>query len=243
MRRIEGKIRKACDVYDLIADHDRIAVGVSGGKDSVALLVGLANLSAYYNKKYEIVAISLDPCFQNKPANYAPIAQICAQYGIEYHVKQTNLGEIIFDVRKEKNPCSLCARMRRGALHDMCLELHCNKIALGHHMDDVVETFFLNLFHEGRIAAFSPKTYLSRKDITMIRPLVLCTEREIQNAVAQCELSVVKSTCPMDGVSQRQYMKEFIKQKEREYPGFLQRTFTAMQQGNISNLGVSGATK
>jgi tRNA(Ile)-lysidine synthase TilS/MesJ len=237
MKRIEGKIRKACHHYDLISAGDRVAVGVSGGKDSVALLAGLVRLRRYYNHPFSLVALSLDPCFGNTPTDFAPITELCRQWGVDHVIKRTNLGEIIFDIRQEKNPCALCARMRRGALHDMCLAQHCNKIALGHHMDDVVETFFLNLFHEGRLAAFSPKTFLSRKNITMIRPLIFCTEQEVAGAMRAADLPVVKSACPMDGVSQRQRVKEFIAQKEREYPGFLHRTFTAMQQCDISHLG------
>lgn len=238
MKRIEGKIRKACDTYNLINDGDRIAIGVSGGKDSLALIAGLSGMAKYYSKRFELTAISLDPCFGGVSTDFMPVTEMCGSLGIEHHIKRTNLGEIIFDIRKESNPCSLCARMRRGALHDMCLELGCNKIALGHHMDDMVETFFLNLFHEGRVAAFAPKTYLSRKDITMIRPLIFCTEAEVQGSVSRCALPVVKSKCPMDGVSERQNIKEFIKQQNRQYPGFLKRTFTAMQNGNISGLGV-----
>lgn len=237
MKRIEGRIRKACDLYNMIAPGDRVAVGVSGGKDSVALLAGLCALRRYYGKPFSLVALTLDPCFGGQPTDYGAITALCAQYGIQHHIKVTNLGEVIFDIRKEKNPCALCARMRRGALHDMCVALGCNKIALGHHMDDAVETLFLNLFHEGRLAAFAPVTYLSRKDITLIRPLILCTEQDIAAATARGGLPVVKSLCPVDGVSQRQHIKEFIRQKETEYPGFLQRTFTAMQNADISSLG------
>lgn len=236
MKRIEGKIRKACDLYNMIEAGDRIAVGVSGGKDSVALLAGLGALRQYHNKPFSLVALTLDPGFGNQTTDYGEITALCQSYGIEHHIKETNLGEVIFDIRKEKNPCALCARMRRGALHDMCVALKCNKIALGHHMDDVVETLFLNLFHEGRLAAFAPVTYLSRKDITMIRPLILCTEQEVDSATRRASLPVVKSLCPVDGVSERQNIKNFIRQKEVEYPGFLHRTFTAMQNADISQL-------
>lgn len=244
MKRTEGKIRKACEIYNMIDAGDHIAVGVSGGKDSVALLAGLAALRRYYSKDFTLTALTLDPCFGRRPTDYSAITQLCRQYDIEHHIKVTNLGEVIFDIRREHNPCALCARMRRGALHDLCVAHGCNKIALGHHMDDAVETLFLNLFHEGRIAAFAPVTYLSRKDITQIRPLILCTEQEIAADVRRRGLPVVKSACPMDGVSQRQHIKEFIQQKEEEYPGFLHRTFTAMQQADVSHLmpgtGVEG---
>ncbi|MEG1384118.1 MAG: ATP-binding protein [Oscillospiraceae bacterium] len=239
MKRLQSKIRKACEMYNLIASGDRIACGVSGGKDSLALLVGLCEYRRYADTHFDLTAISLDPCFNNKQADYSKITALCENYGIEHVIKRTNLAEIIFDLRKEKNPCSLCARMRRGALHDLCKEHLCNKIALGHHMNDAVETFYMNLFQEGRIAAFSPISYLSRKELYMIRPLILCEESEIANAVSRSGLPVLKSNCPMDGVSERQRTKEFVSQKEREYPGFLNRTFTAMQSGNVSGLGAN----
>ena len=234
LQDIQSKVRKACEIYRLIEDGDRVAVGVSGGKDSVALLAALAGLRRYYPKRFTLTAITLDPCFDNTPADYGPIEALCESLEVPYILKRTNIGDVIFNRREEKNPCSLCARMRRGALHDLCVENGLNKLALGHHMDDVVETFFLNLFHEGRIGAFSPNTYLSRKNIHMIRPMVLCTEQEVRNACLRDKLPVVKSACPMDGVSERQTVKEFIAERETVYPGFLRRTFTAMQGADIS---------
>lgn len=238
VRQLEGKIRKAVELYNLIRDGDCVGVGVSGGKDSLALLCGLSALRSYYPKSFSVKAIALDPCFGNKQADFSAVTKLCDTLGVEHIIKRTNLSEIIFDIRKEKNPCSLCARMRRGALHDLCVENGCNKIALGHNMDDVVETFYMNLFHEGRVAAFAPSTYLSRKDITMIRPLILCEENEVANAAKRSSLPVVKSLCPMDGFSERENIKNFIAEKEKEYPGFLVRTFTALQVGNISGLGI-----
>lgn len=238
MRQLEGKIRKAIEAYSLIDDGDVIGVGISGGKDSLALLCGLAALRKYYPKSFRLVALTLDPCFQNKETDFSKITALCEELGVPHIIKRTNLFEIIFEIRKEKNPCSLCARMRRGALHDLCVENGCNKIALGHNMDDVVETFFMNLFNEGRISALAPKSYPPRKNLTMIRPLVFCGEGEVANAVRRSALPVVKSTCPMDGHSERQRLYDFITQKGKEYPGFLRRTFTALQGGNISGLGV-----
>lgn len=236
MKRLQSKIRKACDQYELIAEGDRIAVGVSGGKDSLALLVGLCELRRYYPQHFELTALSLDPCFGNRPADYSAITALCASYGVQHIVKRTNLAEVIFDIRQEKNPCALCARMRRGALHDLCVEHGLNKIALGHHLNDAVETFYMNLFHEGRLASFAPKSYLSRKDLYLIRPLILCEESEVANAAARSHLPVLKSACPQDGHSERQTIKEFIAAKEKDYPGFLRRTFTAMQSADISGL-------
>ncbi len=243
MRQLEGKIRKATECYSLIEDGDVIGVGVSGGKDSLALLSGLSALRGYYPKSFSLVALTLDPRFGNADADFSAVSALCESLGVRHIIKRTNLSEIIFDIRKEKNPCSLCARMRRGALHDLCVENGCNKIALGHNMDDVVETFFMNLFNEGRLAAFAPSTYLSRKNITMIRPLIFCEEREIENAVRRSELPVVKSACPMDGHSERQRLLDFLTEKEKDYPGFLRRTFTALQSGNVSGLGAYDTEK
>ncbi len=237
MKQIEGKIRKACVQYGLIEAGDRVAVGVSGGKDSVALLAGLCAIRRYLGVPFELVALTLDPCFGDIETDYGPVAALCDALHVPHVVKRTNLGAVIFDIRQEKNPCALCARMRRGALHDLAVAHGCNKIALGHHMDDVVETFFLNLYHEGRIAAFSPKSYLSRKDLTMIRPMIYLSEAEITGAVTRAGLPVVKSRCPMDGNSERQRMKEMVAQKSMAYPGFLRRTFTALQKSNVSGLG------
>ncbi len=237
MKRLQSKLRKACEIYDLIQSGDHVGCGVSGGKDSLALLVALCEYRRYAPTPFELTAVTLDPCFGGVEADYTAITALCAQYGVRHVIKRTTLAEIIFEIRQEKNPCALCARMRRGALHDLCKELGCNKIALGHHMNDAVETFFMNLFREGRIAAFSPKSYLSRKDLWMIRPLILCEESEIVNAVARGGLPVLKSSCPKDGHSERENMKQFVAQKETEFPGFLNRTFTAMQNGDVSGLG------
>lgn len=237
MQDILGYMRKAITDYHMIEDGDTIAVGVSGGKDSVVLLAGLARLQRFIGISYTLVAITLDPGFGGHQEDYSPIAKLCEQYGIQYVIKRTGMGEIIFDIRKEKNPCSLCARMRRGALHDTAKEYGCNKIALGHHFDDAVETFFMNLFQEGRIGCFSPVSYLSRKDLTMIRPLVFASEREIRNAATREHLPIVKSKCPVDGVTNRQKTKEWLVQMEQEYPGLRKRVFGAMKRANIDGWG------
>lgn len=237
MQRILGFMRKAIEEYNLIEDNDRIAVGVSGGKDSVVLLKGLCLLRRFIGIKYDVVAITLDPQFNGKPQNYTKIRELCDELQIEYVIKRTQIGEIVFDARKEKHPCSLCARMRRGALHDAAIEAKCNKIALGHHFDDAVETFIMNLFVEGRIGCFSPKSYLSRKQITMIRPLLFATEKDIKSAVNRCDIPIVKSVCPADGVTKRQEIKEFLAERERLDHGFKDRLFGAMRRGNIDGFG------
>ena len=179
IERILSHTRKAVEEYSMIEAGDKIAVGVSGGKDSLALLCALAKLKRVLGINYTIIALTIDMGIEGM--DFSEIATLCQELEIEYHVIKTRIYEIIFDVRKEASPCSLCSRMRRGALHDACKELGCNKLALGHHYDDVVETFMLNLFFEGRIGAFRPVTYLSRKDLTMIRPLIYTPEKEIKS--------------------------------------------------------------
>ena len=183
MQRLEGLMRKAIQEYKMIEPGDRICVGVSGGKDSVALTVGLAHLRRYLRIPFEVVAVSLDPQFGGKSTDYAPLEELFAKLEVPFEIRRSNIGAIVFDVRKEPNPCALCAKMRRGLLHDTAKELGCNKVALGHHLDDAIETFYMNLWGEGRLGCFSPVTYLSRKDLTMIRPMILATESDVRRAV------------------------------------------------------------
>lgn len=234
MQKLAGLMRRAIEKYDMIQPGDRIAVGVSGGKDSVALLVGLAKLKEYIGIDYEIVAITLDPCFNRVETDYSPIAKLCEELGIPYVLKRTEIGQIVFDVRNESNPCSLCARMRRGCLHDAAKENGCNKIALGHHYDDAIETFIMNLFQEGRVGCFQPVTYLSRKDLTMIRPMVMAEESMISAAVHHENLPVVKSKCPADGNTNREKTKEWIRMMDKESKGFKKRLYGALERGHIS---------
>jgi len=233
MQRILSFVRRACDDYNMIEDGDKIAVGVSGGKDSMLLLAALNHLKIFYPKHFEIYAVILDPQFGGKETDYFPIEKYCSDNNIPIIIKRTQIGPIIFDERKEKSPCSLCARMRRGALHDATLELGFNKIALGHHKDDVVETFLMNLFSEGRIGCFSPVTYLSRKDIHMIRPLIYTPEREIELAASRLGLPIVKSVCPADGNTLRQEVKERLAIMEKEKPGVSEKVFGALKRSGI----------
>lgn len=229
-----GYMRKAITDYQMISPGDRISVGVSGGKDSMALLLTLARLRKYIDIPFEIVGITLDPQFKGVQTDYSKIEELCKEQGIEYHIKRTEIGTIIFDERQESNPCSLCARMRRGSLHDMTKELGCNKIALGHHYDDAVETFVMNLFNEGRIGCFSPVSYLSRKDLTMIRPMVYAPETIIESLVARHQIPIVKSVCPVDGATRRQWTKEFLRNMEQNDKGFKERLYGAMKRGHVS---------
>ena len=234
MQEIMGYIRRAVEEYRMIEDGDTVAVGVSGGKDSVALLAGLAGVRRFIGIDFTLKAVTLDNCFNGEEGDFSPIADLCGSLGVEYILRRTDIGQIIFGERGESNPCSLCARMRRGVLHDTAKANGCNKIALGHHFDDAVETFLMNLFNEGRIGCFSPVSYLSRKDLTMIRPLIFATEREVRNAVNRAGLPVVKSKCPVDGCTERQWTKEFLYDMEKTHPGLTKRIFGAIRRGHVS---------
>ena len=231
MKKIVSLTRRAIEEYHMIDEGDRVAVGVSGGKDSLVLLVALAELSKYYPKKFTVVALTLDMGYES---DFSVIESLCHDLGVEYHIKKTNIWEVIFDIRHEKNPCSLCAKMRRGALTDFAIEHNCKKLALGHHNDDALETFFLSLMYEGRIHCFSPVTHLDRRGIYQIRPMIYVRERDIRGAVRNNEIKVVKSKCPADGSTKRQEMKEFIKRLEKEQPpGLRKRLFRAIQDSTI----------
>ena len=227
-------MRAAMEQYDMIEDGDVVAVGVSGGKDSVALLTALAGLRRFYPKKFELKAITLDPCFCGKEGDYSKLKKLCEGLGVDYTVKKTNLYHIIFETRKEKNPCSLCARMRRGMLHDTAKELGCNKIALGHHLDDAAQTVLMNLFNGGTFSCFSPKSYLSRKELYMIRPMIFVPERYIEKLVKRENLPIVKSACPADGVTERQDMNDLIEQLGGKYENLPSKLIHALQKGKVS---------
>ena len=236
-QRLCGLMRKAIVQYDMLQDGDKVCVGVSGGKDSVALTLALAQLQKYIDIKFDLVAVTLDPQFYSKPTDYSALEKLFSEKDIEYVIRRTDIGPIIFDQRKEDNPCSLCARMRRGALHDVAKELGCNKIALGHHLDDAIETFYMNLWNEGRIGTFSPVTYLSRKDVTMIRPMALAVESDVVAAVNQMKMPIVKSACPADGVTNRQNMKDFITEKCKTDPSFRAKSLNAFQKKDLDGWG------
>ncbi len=231
-RRLLSYARRAIDQYNMIEEHDRIAVGISGGKDSIALFCTLVSLKRFYPINFEIVAITIDMGFEGM--DFSPVSKLCEECGVEYHIVKTEISQIIFDYRKESNPCSLCARMRRGALHDAAKEYNCNKLALGHHFDDVVETFVLNLAYEGRLGTFSPVTYLSRKDLTMIRPFVYTSEKDIRYFISKNEnLPIVESTCPADKKTQREEVKKFLAEQEKNNKGLKHRILGAIQKAEL----------
>lgn len=239
IQKILSRVRLAVEKYDMIEEGDRIAVGVSGGKDSLVLLCALAELAKFLPRHYEIVAIMVDMGFDVSELHYAPkseheeIKKLCDKLGVEFIIKRTELAKIIFDTRKESNPCSLCSRMRRGILHDTAKEAGCNKLALGHHFDDVVETFMLNLFFEGRVGSFSPVTLLTRKELYVIRPLVMTEERMIKSFAKRTALPVEASPCPEDKHTEREYMKEYLHSFDRRHRGLYKRLFGALERGNI----------
>lgn len=231
IRHILSCTRRAVDQYRMIEDGDRIAVGVSGGKDSIALLCALINLRRFYPHPFTLCAIFLHMGFEG--IDTKPLERFCAENEVELRVVPTRLGEVIFEDRKEKNPCSLCARMRRGILHDTAKEMGCNKLALGHHFDDAVETFMLNLFHEGRLGAFLPVTYLSRKDLTVIRPLLLAQEKDVRYFVGKNELPIFQNPCPADGKTRREEVKQLLEQLDRKHKGLKHRLFLAIEKGGL----------
>ena len=237
MQKILGYMRRACQEFDLIDDGDKIAVGVSGGKDSLVLLCGLALMRRFYEKEYDVCAITLDPRFGGVETDYSPVERLCDKLDVPFKLVRTDIGEIVFDIRKETNPCSLCAKMRRGALHDAAKSLGCNKLALGHNNDDAIETFVMNLLNEGRIGCFAPISYLSRKDITVIRPLVFAPEHAVLSCAKRNSLEIVKSKCPADKTTRRQWTKELLRSLERDNKGTKERIFGAMRKAGIDRWG------
>lgn len=226
MQRVLSFVRRAVEDYHMIEDGDRIAVGVSGGKDSVTLALALHALKRFYPKQFEIVPITLSMGFENM--DFTPLVSYFEGEGLPLYVQETNIAEILFDIRKEKNPCSLCAKLRRGALHDAALAHGCNKVALGHHNDDVLETFILSLFYEGRLHCFSPVTYLDRKKIHLIRPMIYMTEQDVLGFIHRHGAPIVKNPCPADGFTKRQYAKDLLSDLCRENRGLKERMFTAL---------------
>ena len=235
MQKLLSYLRRGVDDYNMINEGDKITVGVSGGKDSLALLVGLANLRRFYPNAFKLSAVTLDMGFG---MDFSPVGKLCEELGVEYVLKKTDIAQILFDIRKETNPCSLCAKMRRGALHDAALELGSHKVALGHHNDDALDTFMLSLVYEGRVNCFSPVTYLDRKDITLIRPMIYAPEKYVIGFAKRYELPIVKNRCPEDKRTKREYVKNLIKQLEKENPGFKTRLFTAIEGSHAGNFGI-----
>ncbi|MDO4815505.1 MAG: tRNA 2-thiocytidine biosynthesis TtcA family protein [Bacillota bacterium] len=236
LNEFTGIIRKAVDDYKMIEEGDKIAVGVSGGKDSLLLLVALKHLQSYYPKHFELEAITIELGFEGM--DFAPVKKMCEELDIPYTCLKTDIKEIVFDVRKEENPCSLCAKMRRGALNDAIKSRGISKLALGHHFDDAVETFMMSLLFEGRLSCFRPVTYMDRSGVTQLRPMVYAGEGKITNLAEKLELPVVENPCPMDKASKRHEIKEMLKAMSADYPDVKSKIFGAMQRLPLPGWGI-----
>lgn len=232
MQKVLSSFRRAVEKYSLIQDGDKIAVGVSGGKDSLVLLSALSLFKKFKLVNYDIIAVTID--IYSGKEDYQHLKDFCESLGVEYIIEQTDIHDIVFNVRKESNPCSLCAKMRRGALNSVAKKYGCNKIALGHHLQDVIETFFLSLLYEGRLSTMQPKSYMSNSDITLIRPLFLTHEHTIKNASKN--MPVKKSICPADKNSKRQEIESFIQDINKKFPDAKKRIENAIISSESYNL-------
>ena len=228
MQKILSFMRKAIEDYNMIEEGDKIGVALSGGKDSISMLMGFKALQRFYPKKFEIVAISINPGFDFFNKEF--LIETCKKIDVPLFIEDTNIKEIVFDVREEKNPCSLCANFRRGALNSVAIREGCNKIALGHNEDDVLETFLLNLFYTGSIHTFSPISYMDRSQITLIRPLIYAPEKSIKAFVKRNNIEIMDKVCPMDGISKREDIKNMIKDLKVDIPHIRSNLYGAIRR-------------
>ena len=228
MQKILSKMRKAIEEYHMIEENDKIAICLSGGKDSITLLHAFKNLQIFYPKHFEIIAVSIDPGFEFFDTNL--LKKICNDINVPIFIEKSNAKEIVFDIRQEKNPCSLCANLRRGVINSIAIREGCNKIALGHNQDDVLQTFLLNLFYTGNIGTFAPISYMDRSKITLIRPLVYTPEKEIKRYIKKQNIEVMQKVCPMDGTSKREDMKQLIFTLSKNIPTVRANLFGAIQR-------------
>ena len=231
LQQVLSYVRRAIDDYPMIEEGDKIAVGISGGKDSLTLLYALHGLMRFYPKHFTLHAVTVDLGFEN--LKLEEIQNLCESLNVEYTIVKTDIAQIVFEDRKEDNPCALCAKMRKGALNNAIKSVGCNKVAYAHHKDDVVETMLLSLIYEGRFHTFAPVTYLDRTELTVIRPLMYMNEADVIGFVRKYNVPVVKSPCPADGHTKREYVKKLLRQLNQENPGVKERMFTAIQTGNL----------
>lgn len=227
-------LRKAITTYKLIKDGDKIAVGLSGGKDSLTLLKLLAEYQKFSPEKFDLIAITIDLSFEKQDKDFTLLKNFCKEINVEYHIEHTEIGKVVFDVRKEQSPCALCAKMRRGALNSLAAKLGCNKVALGHHSDDLIETMLLSLFYEGRLSTFSPKSFLDRTGITVIRPMIFLPESDVISYSK--DLPVVNSCCPANDKTKREFVKNVIKNISKDVPNVRKMMFTALIHPERYNL-------
>ncbi|MCR1974272.1 tRNA 2-thiocytidine(32) synthetase TtcA [Clostridium sporogenes] len=233
MQKLLGKLRRAIGDFNLIQNGDKIAVGLSGGKDSITLLHLLKRYQSFSPEKFDLIAITLDTM---TGADFSPLESVCSDINVPLYIYKTPIKEIVFDVRKEKNPCSLCANLRRGALNNYSKKLGCNKIALGHHKNDAIETLLMSMLYEGRVSCFSPRTYLNKADITIIRPMVYIDELAIKSIVKRYNLPIIQNPCPANGNTKRQYMKELTYTLEKDIPKVKDRLLGCLTNTNQINL-------
>ena len=231
LQRLLSLTRKAMDDYQMIQEGDKIAVGISGGKDSLTPLYARANLRRFYPKNFSLIAITVDLGYEG--FDLTPVKLLCEHLQVEYHVVSTEIAKIIFGDKNEASPCSLCAKLRKGALNQKIKELGCNKVAYAHHMDDIIETMVLSMIFEGRFYSFSPVTFLDRMELTVIRPMMYVSEAEVKGFRNKYNLPVVENPCPVDGATKRQYAKDLVRQINLDHPGAKKRMFTAILDGNI----------
>ncbi len=227
-------LRKGITAYKMIKDGDKIAVGLSGGKDSVTLLKLLSEYQKFAPEKFQLVAISVDLNFGGVLTDFSPLKLLCDSLGVPYYVQKTQIGEIVFDERKEKSPCALCSKMRKGALYSLAKELGCNKVALGHHANDMTETFLLSLFYEGRLSTFAPKAYLDHTGLTLIRPMIFIEECHIKSYSEN--LPVIESRCPANKHTKREDVKIIINKLRESNPDIREMLFTALIHPERYNL-------
>lgn len=232
MQKILGYLRKAIEHYNMIEEGDKIAVGLSGGKDSIALLKGLKALQKFYPKHFELIAISVNPGFESFDSEF--LKATCSEIDVEFVEAKSDIKEIVFDIRKEKNPCSLCANLRRGILNSTAIEYGCNKLAIGHNEDDVLETFFLNMLYAGNLNTFAPVSYMDRSEITLIRPLIYAPEKEIKKFIKRQNITVMPKVCPMDGTSKRETMKDMLYKLTVEIPNVRANLMGAIKRAQIN---------
>lgn len=231
LQQMLSLVRQAVDTYGMIEDGDKIAVGISGGKDSLALLYILSHLKKFYPKSYDIIGITVDLGFHNLDLN--GIREYCRNLDIEYHIVSTQIADVVFKIRQESNPCSLCAKMRKGALNDLALQLGCNKVAYAHHKDDLIESMLMSFIYEGRLHTFSPVTHLDQTGLTVIRPMLFTLEGQVKGFVKRYALPVVKSPCPVDGSTKREYVKQLMNQINYEQKGSKSQMYRAIIEGIV----------
>ncbi len=231
MRKLQSLFRRAITDFDMIQDGDVIAVGVSGGKDSLTLLKVLASMRIFLPQKFQVKALMLDLGFGE--TDTTQFEEFCKEIDVECIIKKTDIAEVVFNIRKESNPCSLCAKMRRGALNELAVENGCNKVALGHHFDDAIETFYMSLIYEARLGCFDAKCYLDRVGVTVIRPMIYTEEKYIESFAKRTKLPIIHNPCPADGFTKRQYVKELIEGLEKENPDVKKRIFRAIHRGRL----------